>query len=101
MSNKPKPTGKPNSLARYRSEVKGGTPFVLWLDDDEKIEIPRPSSDQMFEAEEAYRSGTAKDVIRAFCGDKADEFLAAIGKEDPHVTFAIVGDMREHFGLGE
>jgi hypothetical protein len=101
VSNAKKPTGKPNSLARYRAEVKGGTPFVLWLDDDEKLEIARPTTDQMMAAEEAYNTGTAKDMIRAFCGDQADAFLAAVGDEDPHVTFAIVADMREHFGLGE
>ncbi|HEY9374537.1 hypothetical protein [Streptomyces sp.] len=99
MGNTRKPTGKPTSLDRYRSEVKGD-PFVLWIDDDEKIEIPRPTGDQMFEAEEAVRSGTSKDVIIAICGEQADALLDAIGKEDHAVGQAIAEDMREHFGLG-
>ncbi|HEY9369596.1 hypothetical protein [Streptomyces sp.] len=99
MGNTRKPTGKPTSLARYRSEVKGD-PFVLWLDDDEKIEIPRPTGDQMFEAEEAFNSGTSRDVIGAFCGDQADAFLEVVGKEDAAVVMKIAEDMREHFGLG-
>ena len=99
MGNTRKPTGKPNSLDRYRAEAKG-EPFVLWLDDDKKIEIPRPTGDQMFEAEEAYQSGTSKDVIIAFCGDQADALLDAVGKEDAAVMMAIAKDMQEHFGLG-
>ncbi|MGH3475291.1 MAG: hypothetical protein ACRDQD_00475 [Nocardioidaceae bacterium] len=99
MGNTRKPTGKPNSLARYRNEVKG-EPFVLWIDDDEKIEIARPTGDQMFEAEEAFNTGTSKDVITAFCGDQADALLEVIGKEDAAVVAAIAKDMQEHFGLG-
>jgi len=99
MGNTRKPTGKPTSLERYRNEVKG-EPFVLWLDDDEKIEIARPTGDQMFEAEEAFNTGTSKDVIIAFCGDQADALLEVIGKEDAAVVAAIAKDMQEHFGLG-
>lgn len=102
---KPKAKNPTNSLARYRAEaskaIGDGAPFVLWLDDDEKIEIPRPTTDQALDAEEAYASGTSRDVIRKICGEQADAFLAAIGDEDPMVTWAIIGDMREHFGLGE
>ncbi|HEY9408818.1 MAG TPA: hypothetical protein VIP77_04485 [Jiangellaceae bacterium] len=99
MGNTRKPTGKPNSLDRYRAEAKG-EPFVLWIDDDEKIEIPRPTGDQMFEAEEAYRSGTSKDVIYAICGDQADALLEVVGKEDHAVVASIAKDIQEHFGLG-
>lgn len=100
MGNTRKPTGKPTSLDRYRNEVKGGEPFVLWLDDDEKIEIPRPTGDQMFDAEAAYRTGTSRDVIEALCGDQADAFLDVVGKEDAAVVKKIAEDMQEHFGLG-
>lgn len=99
MGNARKPTGKPNSLARYREEAKGD-PFVLWLDDDEKIEIPRPSADQMFEAEESFYAGATRAGLRAFCGDQAEAFLDAIGKEDAAVMMQIAKDMQEHFGLG-
>lgn len=101
MSNAKRPQGKQNSLARYRSEVKGD-PFVLWLDDDETITIPRPTGDQMFEAEEAFRAGTSKDVIRAFCGpDLSGPFLDAVGKEDASVVMKIAEDMQKKFNLGE
>jgi hypothetical protein len=100
VSNTPKAKNKPNSLDRYRAEVKG-EPFVLWLDDDEKLEIPRPNGDQMFAAEEAYRTGTSRDVIKALCADQAGAFLDAVGKEDASVVMSIAQDMQKHFNLGE
>lgn len=96
MSNARKAKAKPNSLDRYRAEVKG-EPFVLWVTDEEKIEISRPTGDQMFEAEEA---GNSREIIEALCGDQAEEFLAVIGKEDAAVMAAIAADMQETFGLG-
>ena len=96
MSNRPKPKSKPNSLERYRSEVKG-EPFVLWIDDDTSFEIPRPTGEQALEAEEAFGS---RAVITALCGDKAEEFFEIVGKEDAAVLKAIAADLEEHFGLG-
>jgi hypothetical protein len=96
VSNRPKPKARPNSLERYRSEVKG-EPFVLWIDDENCLEIPRPTGDQMLEVEEAYGS---RATINALCGDKAEEFFAIVGKEDGGVLRAIAADMEEHFGLG-
>ena len=61
MGNTRKPTGKPNSLDRYRAEAKG-EPFVLWLDDDKKIEIPRPTGDQMFEDRKSTRQNSSHQV---------------------------------------
>lgn len=96
MGNRPKPANKPNSLERYRSEAKG-EPFVLWISDDEKLEIPRPTGDQALEAEEAFGS---RAVITALCGDKAEEFFDVVGKEDAAVLKSIAADLEEHFGLG-
>lgn len=97
MSNTPKAKGKPNSLARYRAEAKG-EPFVLWIDDDEKLEVPRPTGDVMFELEEAR---TSKEVIGLLAGDQADRLIEVLGAEDFAVMKAVSDDMREHFGLGE
>ena len=99
MSNRPKTTGKPYSIDRYRAEAKG-EPFVIWLDEDKSIEIARPTGDQMFAAETAQNVGTSRDVLVAICGDKAEEFLAALGPEDAAVLMAVTKDMQEHFGMG-
>jgi hypothetical protein len=100
MGNTQKPKGRPNSLARYRAEVKG-EPFTLWLDDDKTLVIPRPTGDQMLDAEEAVHRGTSRDVIRALCGDQADELLEVLGDEDAAVLRAVATDLQESFGLGE
>ena len=97
MSNTRKPTAKPFSLDRYRAEVKG-EPFVLWVDDETKIEVQRPTGDQIFAAEEAR---TSKAGLRAMCGGQADELLDVLGTEDAAVMSAVLEDMRQHFGLGE
>ena len=97
MSNRPKPTGKTYSLDRYRREAKG-EPFELHLDDEHSIVIDRPTGDVLMDVEEARSS---REIITLLCGDKADEFLDAIGKEDFSVLQAVAQDMQEHFGLGE
>lgn len=97
MSNARKPQGKPNSLARYRAEATG-EPFVLWLDDDKNIEIPRPKGKAMLAVEEATSS---REVITLLAGDQADELLAIFEDEDFAVMQAVSKDMQEHFGLGE
>ena len=99
MSNTKKPKDKPNSLERYRSEVKGG-PFVLWISDEEKLEIPRPTGEALFDAEDAARFGNSREAVRALAGDKADELLEILGVEDAAVMQAVATDMQEHFGLG-
>lgn len=97
MSNAKKPTGRPYALDRYRSEVKG-EPFVLWLDESESLEVPRPTGSQMLAAEEAT---TSKRAVLALCGpEKGGELLDVIGAEDAAVMEAVLSDMREHFGLG-
>lgn len=100
MSNAPKPKGKPFSLDRYRAEAKG-EPFELWLDDEKSIKVDRPTGDQMFEAEEAFRTGTSKQALEALCGNKATELLEVLGSEDAAVLRAVATDIQEHFGLGE
>ena len=99
MSNTPKPQGRPFSLDRYRSEAKGD-PFELWLDESKSLTVQRPTGDQMFAAEEAFRSGTSRQALEALCGDQADEVLTVLGAEDAAVMRAVVEDMQEHFGLG-
>jgi hypothetical protein len=96
VSNAVKAKGKPFSLDRYRAEAKG-EPFVLWLDDEHSIEIPRPTGDTIMDVEQASNS---REIITLLCADKADEFLAAVGKEDAGVLKAVSIDMQEHFGIG-
>lgn len=100
MSNAKQARNKPFSLDRYRAEVKG-EPFVFWVDDDHSIKVPRPSGDQLLEAEEAMRGGTSRGAIEALCGPVADELLDVIGREDAYILKAVFRDMQEHFGLGE
>ncbi len=95
----PKAKGKPFSLERYRAEAKG-EPFTLFIDDNNTIVISRPTGDQMFDAEEAMRTGTSRDVIVAIAGDQADALFEALGSEDAAVFLAVVEDMQKHFGLG-
>lgn len=97
MSNARKPSGKEFSLARYRKEATG-EPFVLWLDDDTSIEVPRPTGAVLMDVEEATSS---REIIERLCGDKAKEFLAAVSDEDFEVLRAVSQDMQQHFGLGE
>lgn len=97
MSNTRKPSNPPTSLARYRSEVKGD-PFVLWVDDDTKVEVPRPTSESMWDAEEAT---TSREAIRALGGAKGDELVETLAGEDIEVMVAVLNDMRKHFGVGE
>ena len=99
MSNAQKPQGRPFSLDRYRAEAKGD-PFELWLDADKSIVVQRPTGDQMFKAEEAFRSGTSRQALEAMCGDQAQELLDALGPEDAAVLRAVAEDLQSHFGLG-
>lgn len=98
MSNAQKPQGRPFSLDRYRAEAKGD-PFELWLDADKSIVVQRPTGDQIFDAEEAFRTGTSREALKALCGDKADEVLSLLGSEDAAVMRAVAEDMQGHFGL--
>lgn len=101
MSNTQKPTKPPTTLARYRAEAKAklgdAEPFVLWVDEEEKIEVQRPTADQVFDAEEAR---TSRAGIMAIAGDQAGPLLAVLGEESPEVAQAVVDDIKEHFGLG-
>lgn len=85
------------SLQQYRSEATG-EPFVLQVDDDHTITVPRPTTDVVLDIEEAT---TSRQILTLLCGDVAEEFFKAIGSEDAVVLNAISKDMKKHFGLGE
>jgi hypothetical protein len=105
VSNTPKTGNGHFSLATYRAEAakKGDKKgdFVLDVDTDKSISVPRPSGDQMFEAEQAMRSGDSKQLLQALCGDQADEIIELLGAEDAAVLRLFGEDLQKHFGLGE
>lgn len=99
------PTKKPYSLARYRAEA-GGEPFPLELDDGEIIEIPRPTGDIMMALGEKYAESAEgqlpiKELLGDLLGEHYDAVMPIIGAEDFQVMVAFLGDLSEHFGLGE
>lgn len=100
MSNTQKPKGENYSVAKYRAEAKG-EPFVLELDNDESLTIPRPSGEQMMDAEEAIALGSSRAILEAICGEKTDALLEAVGSEDYKVLRAVSNDIAKHFSLGE
>lgn len=104
MSNAKAPGNGHFSLASYRADAakKGDKKgeFVLDVDTDKAISIPRPTGDQMFEAEEAMRSGNSKNVLQALCGDQADEIIDLLGPEDATVLAAFGTDLQKHFEIG-
>lgn len=85
------------SLSDFRSEANG-EPFVIDVDADYSIEIPRPTSDVLMDVEEAT---TTREVIRTLAGDRAKELLALVGPEDFTVLKSLADKMQAHFGLGE
>lgn len=95
MSNTPTRGNGHYSLDRYRSEAKG-EPFVLDVDVDTAISIPRPTGDVLMDIEEAR---TSREVIRLLAGDQADELLRILGPEDYTVMQQVSEDMQRHFGL--
>lgn len=105
MSNAVKPGNGHFSLASYRAEAakKGDKKgdFVLDVDTDRSISIPRPTGDQMFAAEEAMRNGSSKDVLEALCGEQAQEVIDLLGPEDGSILTAFGKDLQKHFGIGE
>ena len=105
MSNTPKSANGAFSLAKYRAEAakvgdKKGD-FVLDVDVDKQIRVSRPTGDQILDAEEAMRAGGSRDLIRALCGDQANEILEVVGPEDALVLRKLAEDMSGWFGLGE
>lgn len=103
------PTGRTGtgaySLARYRAEATGA-PFVLEVDDDHVIEIPRPTGDRMMALAEKY-ANTAdtppdpREQLKDLLGDTYDEVMAVLGGEDFGVLLLFLRDLAEHFNLGE
>lgn len=100
MSNRRTANGNLYSLDKYRKDATG-KPFVLQVSDEQVIEIPRPTGDVIMDVEEISMAGAAgsRQILTLLCGEKADEFLDVIGKEDFTVLEAVAKDMREHFGL--
>lgn len=87
---------KRRTLAQRQAEIKGD-PYPLWVDDETCVEVPRPTTEQLFAAESATSS---KNGIIALCGGKSDEVIEALSGVDASITIEILDEMREHFGLG-
>lgn len=104
MSNAAKPGNGHFSLASYKAEAaKAGDKkgdFVLDVDTDRSISIPRPTGDQILAAEEAMRTGGSRELLHALCGAQAGEILDVVGPEDALVLRKLGEDIQEHFGLG-
>lgn len=102
MSNTQAPRNQPHSLAAYRAAAekkaaKSGA-FVFWVDDDTKLEIPRPTGATMLAVEEATSS---RQIITLLAGEHADALLEIFEGEDFDVMQSVSGDMQRHFGLGQ
>lgn len=100
MSNTPKPTSKPFSLADYASEAEG-KPVEFWVDDDTMLSIARPTGQQMFDAEAAMRMGDSKAILHAVCGEEYGDTI--VEKFAPLPATALrrfVADLTEKLGLG-
>jgi hypothetical protein len=84
------------SLKEYRDKAKKTAdkagPFVLDVDTDTSITIPRPTANQMFDAEAAIQRGDSRSMIVAICGDLDEDFkvMAAFGE-----------DLTKHFEIGQ
>jgi len=100
VSNTQTKTNAHFSFEKARAEAKG-EPFVIDVNPETQITIARPTADQIFEVEEAMRRSDSRGILRAFCGDTADQFLALVGPEDAGVLKAVSEAMQKHFGLGE
>lgn len=98
MSNARRAAAPPNSLERYRKDVAKETPFVLFLDDDKKLEIQRPTGKTVLALEHVTSS---REGIELMCGDQADELLKVVEEEDFAIMAAILKDIASHFGLDE
>lgn len=101
MSNAQKKTSGSFSLADYKAKAKKVAdekgPFVLDVDVDNSITIPRPSGTARLEIEEA---GTSREIISLVCGEHADEIFKLFGPEDFTALSALSDDLKEHFGIG-
>lgn len=97
MSGAPKRGDGAYSLDKYRKDAKG-EPFVLAVDVDKTITIPRPTGSVLMDVEEARSS---RQIISLLAGDSADELMEVLGAEDFEVMRGVAADMQKHFGLGE
>lgn len=102
MSNAQKKTSGTFSLSDYKAKAKKAAdesgPFVLEVDTDTSITIPRPNGNAILAVEAATSS---REVITALCGDHADEILEIFGEEDHTALKALGGDIQKHFGIGQ
>lgn len=101
MSNTPKATNKPFSLANYASEAQG-KPVEFWVDDDTMIPIDRPTGDQMFAAEAAMRSNDSKAIIKAMCGaETGQQLIDMFGPLPAKALRDFTAELTERLGLLE
>jgi len=102
VSNAQKKTSGSFSLKKYKDDAakvaKEAGPFVLDVDTDRQITIPRPDANTMLLIEESVGS---RAVISLICGDAADEIFELFGPEDFTAINAFGDDLQEHFGIGK
>lgn len=93
------------SLKDYQAKAKKTAdktgPFLLDVDVDKTITIPRPTANRMFEAEAAIQRGDSRGLIRAICDDLSDEVLELFGDEDFKALQAFGADLQNHFEIGQ
>lgn len=102
MSNTVKPANRPHSLDAYRKaaakKAEKTGPFEFWVDDDNKLEIPRPNGATILAVEEATSS---REIISLLAGDHAEQLMAIFEAEDFEVMQQVSQDLQRHFGLGQ
>lgn len=71
-----------------------GEPFVLVDDAGNELSIDRPDFDALLVGTDSLAN-----QIVTLCGDNAQEFLDMVGDEDLAVVYAVLDDIRAHWGL--
>jgi hypothetical protein len=102
VSNAQKKTSGSFSLSDYKAKAKKiadeAGPFVLVVDTDNSITIPRPDGNTLIAIESA---ATSADIITLLCGEHADAVLELFGPEDHTALKALGTDIQKHFGIGQ
>jgi hypothetical protein len=105
VSNAQRRTSGSFSLKEYRDKAKKTAdktgPFVLEVDTDTSITIPRPSSTQIFDAELARNRGDSRSMLQAICGEQAEDVLELFAAEDFKAMQAFGDDLTTHFEIGQ
>lgn len=71
-------------------------PFVLEVSDDEKIEIPAPSTETVLLLEE---SSSSRERLRLLTGPAADRVMELVSAQPMHVMSGLAMDIARHFGV--